>query len=131
MRRLEGAEIWIQQVIRAGAASIVKINGKQNPADLFTKYLTRSETIRHMAVLGFELRDAYDNELGCKDVDLTLSTSEIKEIEGVEENEIDALLAGVLRSYAENYAKLGSSSGSGSSTSGASGGVTKPKPVSD
>ena len=34
-----------------------KINGKQNPADLFTKYLSRDETIRHVAVLGFRLID--------------------------------------------------------------------------
>ena len=114
MRHLEGAEIWIQQVIRSGAASIVKINGKQNPADLFTKYLARVEIIRHMAVLGFEVNDAYDNVLGCKDIDLTLSTSECSE---VEENEIDALLGGVLMSYADKYAELG--------------GVTKPKPLCD
>ena len=31
MRHLEGAEIWIQQVDRSGAASVVKINGKENP----------------------------------------------------------------------------------------------------
>ena len=43
-----------------------RINGKQNPADLFTKYLPRDEMIRHMAVLGFRLIDHKGQVLGCK-----------------------------------------------------------------
>ena len=53
MRHLENHDLWIQQVVKAGRAIICKINGKQNPADLFTKYLPRDEMIRHMAVLVF------------------------------------------------------------------------------
>ena len=53
MRHLEGAELWIQQVLRSGKATMKKINGKLNPADLFTKYLPESDIIRHMSALGF------------------------------------------------------------------------------
>ena len=101
MRRLEGAEIWIQQVLRSGAASVVKINGKENPADLFTKYLTRNEIIRHMSVLGFELNDAEDVSLGCKDLALSLVSAAAEEAE--DDSEVDMQLGGVLRSYAGKF----------------------------
>ena len=55
MRHLEGAELWIQQVLRSGKATMKKINGKVNPADVFTKYLPEADIIRHMSVLGFEI----------------------------------------------------------------------------
>ena len=80
---------------------MVKINGKQNPADLFTKYLTRNEIIRHMSVLGFELKDADDNVLGCKDLELSLTSAADEEAE--DDSELDVLLGGVLRSYADKF----------------------------
>jgi len=101
MRHLEGAEIWIQQVLRSGAASVVKINGKENPADLFTKYLTRNEIIRHMSVLGFELKDAEDDSLGCKDLALSLVSAAAEEAE--DDSEVDMQLGGVLRTYADKF----------------------------
>merc|ERR1712086_1138336 len=101
MRHLEGAEIWIQQVLRSGAASVVKIDGKENPADLFTKYLTRNEIIRHMSVLGFELKDAEDVPLGCKDLALSLVSAAAEEEE--EDSEVDMQLGGVLMTYADKF----------------------------
>ena len=101
MRHLEGAEIWIQQVLRSGAASVVKINGKENSADLFTKYLTRNEIIRHMSVLGFELKDADDDSLGCKDLELSLTSVAAEEAE--DDSEVDMQIGGVLRSYAYKF----------------------------
>ena len=80
---------------------MVKINGKQNPADLFTKYLTRNEIIRHMSVLGFELKDADDDALGCKDLELSLTSAAAEEAE--DDSEVDVLLGGVLRSYADKF----------------------------
>ena len=80
---------------------MVKINGKQNPADLFTKYLTRNEIIRHMSVLGFELKEADDNVLGCKDLELSLTSAASEEAE--DDSELDVLLGGVLRSYADKF----------------------------
>jgi len=91
-------------VLRSGAASVVKINGKQNPADLFTKYLTRNEIIRHMSVLGFELKDADDNVLGCKDLELSLTSAASEEAE--DDSELDVLLGGVLRSYADKFKRV-------------------------
>ena len=66
MRHLENHDLWIQQVIKAGRAIICKINGKQNPADLFTKHLSQNETIIHMAMLGFRLINDKGIELGVK-----------------------------------------------------------------
>ena len=37
MRHLEGSELWFQCIFRAGRAKLEKINGKVNPADLYTK----------------------------------------------------------------------------------------------
>ena len=107
MRHLEGAEIWIQQILPSRAASVVKINGKENPADLFTKYLTRNEIIRHMAVLGFELKDAEDVALGCKDLELSLvsvaaekdeddSEVDITDGDAIAKIEVEMQLGGVL-----------------------------------
>ena len=102
MRHLEGAELWIQQIIRSGLASIVKINGKLNPADLFTKYLSRSEIIFHMATLGYELLDGNDQVLGCKDIQM----SDESYFDSATEEEADEMQAAndkldeVLRSHA-------------------------------
>ena len=41
MRHLEVHDMYIQQVLKDGAAEIHKINGADNPADLFTKHLAR------------------------------------------------------------------------------------------
>ena len=66
MRHLESHDLWIQQTIKAGRATICKINGKQNPADLFTKHLSQQEMIIHMAALGFMLINNKGEELGVK-----------------------------------------------------------------
>ena len=67
MRHLECAELWLQEIFRGGRAVLHKINGKLNPADLYTKYLARPEIIYHMATLGFRLFGAGGEEAGVKD----------------------------------------------------------------
>jgi len=49
---------------------------------LYTEYLTRNEIIRHMSVLGFELKDAED-PLGCKDLALSLVSIAAEEAEKI------------------------------------------------
>ena len=66
MRHLEAAELWIQQIVRSGRAEHCKVNGQDNFADLFTKFLTRDEIIRHMANLGFRMFSEDGRELGVK-----------------------------------------------------------------
>ena len=91
MRHLEAAELWIQEVFRSGRASLLKINGKANPADLFTKYLARNEIVTHMSFLGFRLFDAANNEIGIKDV--TLQMVEGERYEDATENDEAVQLA--------------------------------------
>ena len=66
MRHLEAADLWIQQLVRSGRVTIQKINGKLNPPDLYTKFLSRNESIFHMNQLGFQLFDIQLSELGVK-----------------------------------------------------------------
>ena len=68
MRHLEVHDMYIQQVLKDGAAEVHKINGSENPADLFTKHLSRELIIKNMSRLGFRLIDSSDHELGCKDI---------------------------------------------------------------
>ena len=75
MRHLEGAELWIQQVIRTKRVQIVKINGKANPADLFTKYLNCGDITRNMSLLGFELINEWGEECGVKSTTMEFDTS--------------------------------------------------------
>ena len=68
MRHLEGAELWVQQILKTKKVRILKIAGKLNPADLFTKYLTFPDIVRHMQFLGYSLFDCNGIELGCKNI---------------------------------------------------------------
>ena len=67
MRHWEGAELWIQLVLKAHDVKLMRIPGKCNPVDLFTKYLTKDESVRHMQFLGYSLYDREGKELGFKD----------------------------------------------------------------
>ena len=60
---------WIQHVFQMGRAKLQKINGKLNPADLYTKYLSRSEIVYHMSFLGHTLYDNHGHEVGNKNID--------------------------------------------------------------
>ena len=66
MRHLEASDLWIQQLVRSKRIYIKKINGKRNPADLFTKHLTRDEIVFHMTNLGYRLINERGVELGVK-----------------------------------------------------------------
>ena len=38
MRHIEVKNLWLQEAVCRGRIKIVKISGKENPADIFTKY---------------------------------------------------------------------------------------------
>ena len=69
MRHLEAADLWIQHIFKQGRARLQKINGKLNPADLYTKYLSRAEIVYHMSFLGHRLFDDMGQEIGNKDAE--------------------------------------------------------------
>ena len=85
MRHLEFHDMYIQQVLKDGAAEICKINGTDNPADLFTKHLSRELIIKNMSRLGFRLLDDKNNEVGCKDLSQEINQDEDDEEEDQEE----------------------------------------------
>ena len=54
MRHIEVRDLWLQEEIRKGKVKVLKIPGKENPADLMTKFLKKSEVIERLAGLGIE-----------------------------------------------------------------------------
>ena len=55
VRHLKVQYLWIQDRIKHGDLSVVKVWGKDNPADLMTKHLPAAELHEHSGRLGFEL----------------------------------------------------------------------------
>ena len=58
IRHLETHTLWVQQHVKSRAVELRKVNGKVNPADLFTKFLESSERISNLVHLfGCEYRE--------------------------------------------------------------------------
>ena len=53
MRHVEVHLLWLQHQVANGVFSITKIDGKTNPADLLTKYLTQDAMKGHMRRLHY------------------------------------------------------------------------------
>ena len=45
MRHIEVRELWLQEEVRKGLVTVAKVSGKENPADLMTKFLGKAEVI--------------------------------------------------------------------------------------
>ena len=56
-RHLDVAMLWVQQKQWKQRLEVVKIDGKKNPADMFTKNVPREVCEAHMTELQFERRD--------------------------------------------------------------------------
>ena len=54
VRHLSTTDLWVQEKIRNGDIQLLKIDGKENPADLFTKYLPRPLLDKHLLRLGVQ-----------------------------------------------------------------------------
>ena len=54
MRHIQVAKLWLQDVVKQKRMNIKKVPGKDNPADLMTKYVPEHEITKHMKFLGFE-----------------------------------------------------------------------------
>ena len=48
IHHLETHTLWVQQHVKSGAVELRKVNGKVNPADLFTKFLESSDRISNL-----------------------------------------------------------------------------------
>ena len=42
IRHLQTPDLWVQEKIRSGHVQLLKILGKENPADVFTKYVDKA-----------------------------------------------------------------------------------------
>ena len=56
MRHVELRDLWIQQEVGEGKVRVVKIDGKANPADVGTKFLSAAELAEKLAVLNLYLQ---------------------------------------------------------------------------
>ena len=51
IRHLHTADLWVQEKIRNGHVELLKIAGKENPADLFIKHLSSREWVQKLVAL--------------------------------------------------------------------------------
>ena len=56
MRHIEVRELWLQEEVRLGRVKVERINGKENPADLMTKYLRVGEVVERLRRMGLDWR---------------------------------------------------------------------------
>ena len=83
---------------------IRKINGKCNPADLFTKFLSREEIVIHKNRLGYRLIDMHGNEMGVKP-NRSMSKLEVDSL--VFDEEYDAALASIFSAIEDSKVRKG------------------------
>ena len=56
MRYVELRDLWIQREVGEGKVRVVKVEGKANPADVGTKFLSTTEFAEKLAELNIELQ---------------------------------------------------------------------------
>ena len=56
MRHIEVKDLWLQEALCRGRLQIVKVDGKANPADIFTKFLNVKELVAGCERMCVELR---------------------------------------------------------------------------
>ena len=57
LRHVDTQCLWIQQRVRDHTIELVKVRGEENPADLFTKHLTRQDRIHGLLLFGRSYAD--------------------------------------------------------------------------
>ena len=53
LRHVDVHLLWLQQQVASGIFKVYKVDGKQNPADLYTKYLSQDDMKKHMKRVHF------------------------------------------------------------------------------
>ena len=54
IRHIETQELWLQEHVRSGNITLVKVPGSENPADLMTKHLATAVMEKHCEALGLQ-----------------------------------------------------------------------------
>ena len=57
LRHVKVQYLWLQERVRTKDMKITEVPGKDNPADLMTKYLPRQDMDKHLESLAIELRN--------------------------------------------------------------------------
>ena len=57
LRHLETGCLWLQAAVAKKRLQVRKVNGAENPADLFTEYLTNADMRQHMSFLQMSSED--------------------------------------------------------------------------
>ena len=57
MRHIEVRELWLQEEVRKGNVIVKRVAGAENPADLMTKFLGRSEVVARLGRMGIAWKD--------------------------------------------------------------------------
>ena len=55
MRHMDVKNLWLQEAVCRNRLKIERVNGKENPADLFTKYLNYQEAEEQCSRMSIEL----------------------------------------------------------------------------
>ena len=55
MRHIEVKDLWLQEAICRSRLMVIKVQGEENPADVFTKYLSAPNTELQCARMNVEL----------------------------------------------------------------------------
>lgn len=59
-RHIDTSFLWVQEKNASKEIKYGKIQGKDNPADLFTKFLSGDEIDKHMTAMNFEYKSGHD-----------------------------------------------------------------------
>ena len=57
VRHIDVGMLWIQQNQKEGEVEVAKVDGRYNPADMFTKQVPGEIMWRHMTMMGFASRE--------------------------------------------------------------------------
>ena len=57
VRHIDVGMLWIQQHQKDGEIQVEKVDGRLNPADMFTKHVPAEIMRKHMDSIGFESRE--------------------------------------------------------------------------
>ena len=58
MRHIEVRNLWLQEEVRLGRVKVERVSGKENAADLMTKYLKVEEVVERLGRMNLEWRQA-------------------------------------------------------------------------
>ena len=62
IRHTDTGHLWIQEVVAKGGLKLEKVLGRDNPADLYTKYLDEKTDLHHTSALAYRFTSGRADE---------------------------------------------------------------------